>query len=364
VLGRPVAYHLAERLRSSGVEEISVVSTCDRPSGFYRAADQGKSVHWIRSNEQDLWRSCEQLFGEYAQDGAELMVVWRLGAYAELDLDRLIQFHLDRQARITQVRDSQGSLGIFVISASRRNDAAFLFRHQLMEFRSTPAEFEFSGYVNRLRGPQDLRRLTLDAFHQKISIKPAGKEIRPGVWVADGARIERGARILAPAFIGARAKVRAAAVITRGTALERHTEVDCGTVVDDTNLLPFTYLGAGLDVSHAVVGYKALVHLVRNVQIEVADPRLIGTLSHSPSVRALKSAASLAKLVPLELVRGLFARPRREQPVPEAIQAPAAAVDVSVVPEAKRPRNLVGTVTEPASEFASNLAVVRRYGNE
>jgi NDP-sugar pyrophosphorylase family protein len=363
VLGRPIAYHLAENLRSSGMEEVSVVATRERPTGFYRSADQGRTVRWIHCSQNELWRSCEHLFGECAQNGAELLVVWRLGSYAELDLDHLIQFHLDQQARVTQVQDKDGALGIFVISASRRNDAAFLFRHQLAEFRTPPAEFQFSGYLNRLRGPYDLRRLTLDAFNQKIAIRPDGREIRPGVWLADGARIERGARVLAPAFIGSRVKVRAAAVVTRASSLERHAQVDCGTVVEDANVLPFTYVGAGLDVSHAVVGHKRLIHLQRNVEVEIADPKLIGMLSQSPSVRALRSAASLARLIPVELVRGLFAKPRREQPLPEAIQAPAAAVDTTVVPEQNRPRSLVGEVTEPAPDFGTNLAVMRRYGN-
>ena len=353
VLGRPVAYHLAEHLRASGVEEISAVSAVERPSGFYRAADQGKAVHWIRSSEQELWRSCEHMFGEYAQNGAELLVVWRMGAYAELNLDALIQFHLDQQARITRVSDSEGPLGIFVISASRRNDAAYLFRHQFEEFRTPPAEYKLEGYVNRLRNAHDLRRLTVDAFHQRINIKPAGKEIRPGVWVADGARIERGARILAPAFIGARSKVRASAVVTRATSLERHTEVDCGTVVEDSNILPFTYVGAGLDVSHSVVGHKRLAHLRRNIEVEIADTKLIDMLSQRPSVRALKSAAALAGLVPVELLRGLFTRPRRQTPVPEAVHAPAAAVDTSEVPESKRPpRKLIGDMAESATDFS------------
>jgi hypothetical protein len=70
-------------------------------------------------------------------------------------------------------------------------------------------------------------------------------------------------------------------------------------------------------------------------------------------VRALKSAATLAGLVPMELIRGLFTRPRRQAPVPEAVQAPAAAVDTSEVPEAKRPRKLIGDMPESATDFSS-----------
>jgi NDP-sugar pyrophosphorylase family protein len=363
VLGRPLAYHVAEHLRSAGVEEVCALSTAERPSGFYRAADQGKAVHWIHSSEHDVWRSAEQFFGEYAQSGAELLVVWNLGAYAEVNLDAAVQFHLDQQARITRLHDAEGPLGIFIISASRRNDAAFLFRHQLAGFRQPASEYYFDGYVNRLRGPHDLRQLTLDAFNQKIKIRPAGKEIRPGVWVADGARIERGARILAPAFIGARSKIRSSAVVTRASAIERHTEIDCGTVVEASNVLPFTYLGAGLDVAHAIVGYNRFAHLRRNIEVEVADPKLVGMLSQSPSVRAFKSVASLAKLVPSEFIRGLFTRPRRQPEIPEAVQAPAAAVDSTAVAECKRGRKLTDEVANQPN-FSSNLAVMRRYGND
>src|SRR5262249_2523882 len=189
-------------------------------------------------------------------------------------------------------------------------------------------------------------------------------EIRPGVWVADGAHIERGARILAPAFIGARAKVRAAAVVTRASSVERHAEVDCGTVVEDANVLPFTYIGAGLDVAHAVVGHRRLAHLRRNIEVEVADPKLVGMLTQSPSVRVLKSVASMAKLVPTEFIRSLFTRPRRQPEVPEAIQVPAAAVDASVVSECKRGRKLADEVANQAPDFSSDLAVMRRYGND
>jgi hypothetical protein len=73
-------------------------------------------------------------------------------------------------------------------------------------------------------------------------------------------------------------------------------------------------------------------------------------------VRALKNVASLARLVPSEFIRGLFTRPRRQPEVPEAIQAPAAAVDANSIPECKR-----GTQTP---NFSSNLAVMRRYGND
>ena len=102
------------------------------------------------------------------------------------------------------------------------------------------------------------------------------RELKPGIWVGDGARIHRKARIVAPAFIGAYSKIRASALITRGSAIEHHAEVDCGTVVENSTVLPFTYVGAGLDVMHSVVGFRRLAHLVRKVEVEISDAKLVG----------------------------------------------------------------------------------------
>ena len=111
---------------------------------------------------------------------------------------------------------------------------------------------------------------------EKNAIRPVGKEIKPGVWVGEGARIHRKARVVAPAFIGAHSKIRASALITRGSVIEHHAEVDCGTVVENSTVLPFTYVGAGLDVMHSVVGFRRLSHLLRNVEVEISDDKLVG----------------------------------------------------------------------------------------
>ncbi len=93
--------------------------------------------------------------------------------------------------------------------------------------------------------------------------------MKPGVWVGEGARIHHKARIVAPAFIGAQTKIRASALITRSTVIEHHAEVDCGTVVENSTVLPYTYVGAGLDVMHSVVGFRRLRTWCANVEVEI-----------------------------------------------------------------------------------------------
>ena len=218
--------------------------------------------------------------------------------------------------------------------------------------------FLVTDYVNRLHGATDLRRLAVDGLMQINAIRPVGIELKPGVWAGPSAHVHRKARVVAPAFIGAHAKVRASSLITRGTVIEHHAEIDCGTVVENSTILPFTRIGAGLDVMHSVVGFRRLTHLLRNVEVEISDGRFIGMVPLSPVSRLAGSTAALFAFLPKQVYRGFFASSQRKtvSAVPESLEQPPCAPETSVVEASD---------TDPeASEFPSNMAVARRYGEQ
>ncbi len=142
-----------------------------------------------------------------------MVIVVRVGPYVELDYEEMMQHHLHHHCPVTMAVDATALRSIsFLVSASRRNDAASLFRSELKKLRTECKSFRVSGYSNRLKTAADLRCLALDGLLHKNSISPEGIEIRPGVWVAKSARIHPKARIVAPAFIGVYSKIRAAAL--------------------------------------------------------------------------------------------------------------------------------------------------------
>jgi NDP-sugar pyrophosphorylase family protein len=323
VLGKSVVDHTIERLQTQGVSAATVVGDLSQVS-----LPRRNGITYLHAADGSLWRSAEAAFNEQAQAGAELVIVVRLGAYTELNFEHLIQFHLDNAARVTAVVDTNGEmLDRFVISASRRNDAAFLFRSELKHFRSGCNQYTYIGYCNRLRTAAGLRQLVIDAFRGDNSLKPAGTEIRPGVWAADTARIQRGARLLAPCYIGANAKVRAHAVVTRCSSVERDSCVDFGVVVENSTVLPHTSIGAGLDIVHSVVGFRRVAHLARQAEVEISDPKLINAASTIAPVRAMAHAVSLATFLPRQLLRGMM---NKQQPkpvsLPEAVRTPSPAI--------------------------------------
>lgn len=322
VLGKPVTDHMIDRLRRFGVDSATVVT----PQGAEARAPR-RGVNVVTAAADQLWRSAETVFNLYAQTGAEIVIVMRMGAYVEIDLDHLLHFHHENKNRVTRVVDAAGNgLGIAVIDGSRRNDAAFLFRTQLQETRVPGADYQFLGYVNPLREVSDLRKLTQDALMLDCELRPEGQEIKPGVWTAEDAQIDKDARLVAPCFVGAGAKVRAGAVITRMSSVERSAEVDVGTMVEDSTVLPLSYVGPGLDVCHSVLGYSKVANLPRNATVAVCDPKITAELSSSAILRRVGDYAESVTRAAAAVV-GSFTAKRSAQPAETGVveHAPALA---------------------------------------
>jgi NDP-sugar pyrophosphorylase family protein len=354
-VGKTPLQRMTERLQQYGIEPLTVVAESES-AGHSRLAN-AKTLESSMKRE-GFWRTAENAFNEMIQNGAELVVLIKMGAYAEVDFEKLLQFHLDQQARVTQVYHAAESLEFFCISASRRNDAASLFRSRLLKCRSECPGFAHDGYTNHLNDARDLRQFAVDILTLQTETRPAGEEVRPGVWIQPGAIVEKGARVLAPAFVGASARIFSGAVITRCSSIECHGQVDCGTVVENSTVLPYSYVGAGLDLAHSIAGMKRIVNLRRNACIEIADAKLIGLVSSTAGGTLLTAALELATYLPRQIWRGWFGKPQPRQPdLQTALRETPPALGGAAGYQAP------ACNTEAAGEFPSNLGIVRRYGH-
>jgi len=334
-LGKPLLLRFADRLKKAGVDSIAVLNTGECSSPLVDDARRS-DLKWKDVPAQQAWRAAEEQFDDFVHSGADLVLLVRLGAYTEVEIDPLIQFHLDQRNHVTQVANENGALDFFVLSSSRRNDAAFLLRNKLAKLRVTAKPFTTRGYVNPLQNAADFRGLVLDSFSLKSSVEPAGDQIRPGIWIASGARVHRSVRLVAPCYIGAYSKVRKGALITRGSAIEHHSVVDCGSVVEASTLLPLSYLGAGLDLTHSILGNKRIVSVKYGAELEVEDKSLVSAIPATSAVRTLQDAASLAAFIPRQFIRSLIAG-SKPKPAPAQLECPsgfdAAAVTRPAVQE-------------------------------
>lgn len=308
VLGKPIVERVLLRLQHCGISRITLIGNLHVANEPFTqlSSVEGLEVQRFESSGEAYWSAAEDAFEKHRLGGADLVLALRIGSYVEIDYEDLIQHHLDKRCAVTAAVDSEGNrLDQFVLNASARTAAATLFRSRMRSLRKSGEPFRVVGYVNRLRDASDLRRLAVDGLLGKNSVQPQGRQIKPGVWVHSSANVHRKARIVAPVFIGAHAKIRASAVITRGSVVEHHAEVDCGTVVEDSTVLPFTYIGAGLDVVHSVSGFHHLTDLPRNTEVEIKDGKLLGMKALSPILRLVGITAAFFAFISREIHRGL-----------------------------------------------------------
>jgi NDP-sugar pyrophosphorylase family protein len=277
VVGDSVLHSAVRRLRQLGSHPISVITHRVQSSVSCAWGLPQSELNWY-SAVWDVRSAIQRLLFHYAGNGVDTILLMRLGAYAELDLQDFVQFHRQQDRPISIACDPQGPLDVAVLDASRVMTGAALIGNRLKPDGMAFSPYNFAGYVNRLSSLAEFRNLSRDALMGHCQLRPNGMQIRPGVWVGEGVELERGSRLIAPVYIGAQSTIRAGALITRCSTVEHHSEVDCETGVENSSLLPHTYVGAGLEVRHSVVDGNRLMNLDRGVELEFADERLFARL--------------------------------------------------------------------------------------
>jgi len=269
VLGRSVIARLIDELRRAGVGIISMLGSGSGAPASARI-DSADKVE-LGSPEEVAQEVTRQVL-TFKESGVEAVLVVRAGAYVDMDLKDVLQVHREQGQAVTRAFDKEGALDVWVIDPAWVSEGvdtlATLTASEL-------ARYFVRGYVNRLEHPRDLRRLVVDSLTARCGLRPQGSEIRPGVWMDEGAQFHRDARIVAPAFIGRGARIGEQCLITRCSNIESNSQVDYGTVVEDSSILPNSYVGIGLDLSHSIVDGNNLLNLERSVTVEITDPCVI-----------------------------------------------------------------------------------------
>lgn len=298
VLGRSTLERTIEHLKGVDVEAMSVL------------------VHWdvfpmmpaLRGSHDDVAIMAALDLGfqvalalkAFAEKGIEHAFVVRPNAYCEADLREMLECHREGQTLVTRAVDAEGPLDLWVIDC----DAAWQpsissWDNGMFDGMLRQGSYFVRQYSKRITVSHDLRMLVVDAFTGRSQMRPSGKEVQPNVWMDDGAEVYRGARIVGPAFLGRGCTIGENTVVSNFSNIESGSYVDYGTTIDDSTVLPNTYVGIGLDVRNSVVQANRVLNLTRDVVIEVSDPNIF----RSTVVEAKAGAAKLALMNLLNLAR-------------------------------------------------------------
>ena len=272
ILGRSMVERAIERFFSADVDVVSVLVDASVPSSIppYRRSFDNVKTHVV----QDVGFAIADTLKDYSDNGIDHAFVAQANAYTECDLIDFFQFHRGARQISTRIFDRNGALDLWVVDCAKANQQGLTFVPS-SEADHGRSPYFVSDYVNRLAHPRDLRRLVVDAFHGRCQMRPSGREVRPGVWIEEGAQIHKRARIVAPAYVGREARIREDALITRCSNVESLCCIDYGTVIEDSSILSNSYVGIWLDVSHAVVQGNRLMNISRDVLLEISDSSVI-----------------------------------------------------------------------------------------
>ncbi len=266
LLGTSLVDQTAAKLRAAEVTPTLVI-----PNGP-ALAQLLPSRSFLSTDSVARW---ERAVSGLLAQGLETLLLIRVGVYSDLDFEELLRFHHDREAQLTQVYAPDGSLDIAVVDAKSLRNVDGAYRKTLSALVSRQERFLYEGYLNRLRKPQDFRRLTEDALSGKCDLRPAGTEVGDGIWLGAGAKVDDSTVINGPVFVGARTRIAACCTIDAGSVIERDCEIDCGTTIEQSWILQETYVGLGLSVRHSIVSNQKMFHLDRKAEIAITDSRLI-----------------------------------------------------------------------------------------
>ena len=277
VLGSPLLERTISKLKQAGVDSATVLRD-NAASNDLLPSQTSKGAALLSEWEGAVARALK--------DGVEHLFLLRVGGNTDLDYAELLEFHMQTRQPLTQAYGPKGSLDTAVADMAVLKGSEGAYRKRLSALIPQPRRFDFRGYVNPLRNLRDLYQLLQDGLYGRCGLRPMGKEVREGVWLGEGTVIDSTATISGPAFIGDGSEVAASCVVAGGCSIERNCKIDYGTLVQESCILRDTYVGVALDVRRAIVAGPKMFPLSRNVEIKIADPRLLGNNSKPPSLFA------------------------------------------------------------------------------
>jgi NDP-sugar pyrophosphorylase family protein len=280
IAGKTTLERSIERLVAIDLEKITIVLAAGVDSSAFRFPAMSNPIIGVPA-AVDVPGAVAKTLRSYADDGIQHSFISWACDYVETDLLDLLCFHRESRQAVTSTCNREGNLRLWAVDCAKCCDSDAISRLG-DPIETSGSRYFVREYVMRLRSPQDLRRLAADIVRRKCETIPGGRQVRPGVWLDEGAKVHRRSRIVAPCYIGRNAQIDADALITRFTDIERDCRIQSGTVIDNSSILEGTIVGICLDVCHSVASGNTLINVERGVVIEIADSRI---LRANPRVR-------------------------------------------------------------------------------
>ena len=227
-------------------------------------------------------------------------------ALTDIDLSAAIRFHREKGSMATIVltrvenpleygvviTETDGKIRRFLekpgwgeVFSDTVNTGIYILEPEIFNFFNNGQAYDFSkelfpkllaagepiygyvadGYWSDIGNLDQYRQAHYDLLTGKINLEIPGKEVRPGIWLGEGAEIEDGAKVSGPLLLGDYARISRGSEVERYTIIGAHGRVQSGASVKRSILWNHVYVGEGSEIRGATLANRC--HLKPRVAI-------------------------------------------------------------------------------------------------
>jgi mannose-1-phosphate guanylyltransferase/phosphomannomutase len=214
-------------------------------------------------------------------------------ALTDIDLAAAVKFHKTKGATATLIltkvdnpleygvviTDEEGKIRRFLekpgwgeVFSDTVNTGIYILEPKIFSFFQTGQVFDFSkdlfplllasgeplygyvapGYWSDIGNLEQYRQAHFDILAGKVKLKPAGREIRPGVWAGEGVEIAPGAVVNGPVCLGDYVKIGEQAEIGEFSVIGNYSIIQAGSELKRSILWDHCYVGADSEIGGAI----------------------------------------------------------------------------------------------------------------
>ncbi len=333
VLNRPVMTYGVELLARHGAKEIFVAllqqgATIEEHFGDGKRWDV--HFHYLLQRQAvgtaGALKRAEQLINE-------TVLVLPADVLFDLDIEAAVADHRAHGAVATVICNRGGPTGAYIfepevlalIPVGEAHDCEDQLIPALLAAGYSVHQHASGGYWNPLHTFTDLHNAQRDMFASLIGTPlpgqqpplryPVGEghEIAPGIWTGTHTIIHPTAKLTPPLYIGSDCRVGAQVELGPQSFLGKQTIIDQGATIQQSTILPHTYIGEMVDVQGRIVAQNLLIDQATATAVAIPDRFLLGKVSPRLPAMLLRTVLErgfalilLLLLLPLLVLLGLL----------------------------------------------------------
>lgn len=292
---RPMMEHIIELLRKHGINEIVVtVAFMANTIRSYFGDGSELGVRLIYASEETPLGTAGSV-GNARDELRERFLVISGDVLTDIDLSAIVAFHEEKKAMVTValsavdnplefgvvITQDDGSIDRFVekpgwgqVFSDTINTGIYVLEPEIFDYIPVGRSVDFSsevfpsvladakpmygfvaeGYWEDVGTSEAYLKAHRDILDQRVRISIDGFELRPGVWLGKGSRVDPSALIDGPAIIGVNCSVGPRVVLGKYASLGSNVRIAEGAEVLNSVIGENGYIGAGVRLEGTVVG--------------------------------------------------------------------------------------------------------------